>query len=216
MEDNEVNDDKYKIEHQKRLKMLSLQALMLMLAIILLPPLFYSTNLIIKSTTADEVIVAISIGVFASVVYLWILDATDILPFKSVWVSRSVYGAAIASILGTSAAVYQGYFVGDKHPYRGAWELTHGNYVFNTSISYSKNSETYWGYSEVIQGREEDKLWFVSLEIPDFNPDDKLIIIRKISGDYPREEKIPITIKRNGKLIESANKDMPLRMKREN
>jgi hypothetical protein len=188
-----------------------------MLGIILVPPLIYSVNLFSKSTTADEIIVAISIGVFASVVYLWILDATGILSFKSEWVSKTVYGAAIASILGTSAAVYQGYFVGDKHPYRGAWELTYEQSVYKASISYSNNAETYWGYTEVAYGWN-DTLWFDSIEIIDFNPEEKIIVIRHVSsGNKQREEKIPIQIKRNGKLIESNNSGGNLfRLKREN
>ena len=83
-------------------------ALLLMLAGILLPTALYSFRL--QSPSAPELLVAVSVALFASVLFLWILDATDIMPFRAPWISKSVYGAAIVSILGTSVAVYKDYF----------------------------------------------------------------------------------------------------------
>lgn len=97
-------------------------ALLLMMVAIILPAVNYS--LWLKNPTPSELLVAICIALFSSVVFLWILDVTGVLPFKSGWVSKSVYGAAIASVLGTSVAVYSEYFSQRKHPYEGKWELT--------------------------------------------------------------------------------------------
>ena len=95
--------------------------------------------------------------------------------------------------------------------------MTLGGQVFKASISYSKNSETYWGYTEVIRVNKGDKQGFVSLEISDFNPDDEIIVIREISNDLVLEQRIPIDFKRKGKLVESRDKEKSdLWMKREN
>lgn len=203
--------------NNKRKEMLALQALIIMLAIILIPPLFYAAKLLTSTTAANEIIVSISISVFASVVYLWILDVTNVLSFRSIWVSRSVYGAVIVSILGTSTAVYKGYFVEDKYPFRGAWEVTYRNQVYNASISFSKNSDTYWGYTDVILEKKENETRSLSIEIIDLKPEDNILVIREVVDGEKFEEHFPIAIKRNGKLIEKANKDgQNFRLKRRN
>jgi hypothetical protein len=123
-----------------------------MLVAILLPTVMYSLNL--KQPTPAELLVAISIGMFASVLYLWVLDATSTIPFRSVWVSRGVYGAAIVSIIGTSVGVYKDAFVQQPFPFQGEWLLTVHDSAGKTLISqrptalvYSPSTGVYWGYS---------------------------------------------------------------------
>src|SRR5438046_1468148 len=80
-------------------------ALQIMLVGILFPTAIYAFNL--RNPTPAQLLVAICMSLFSAVIFLWILDATSVLRFRSEWVSRSVYGAAIVSVLGTSVAVYQ-------------------------------------------------------------------------------------------------------------
>src|ERR1022692_5321363 len=96
---------------------ISEMALLLMLFGILVPAAFYAFKL--RDPTPPQLLVAICISLFSSVVFLWILDSTSILRFRSEWVSRSVYGAAIVSVLGTSVAVYKDAFAAKAYPYEG-------------------------------------------------------------------------------------------------
>ena len=64
-------------------------------------------NFRLTDPSPAELLVAVSIALFASVLFLWIMDATGLLPFRAAWISKAVYGAAITSILGTSVAVYK-------------------------------------------------------------------------------------------------------------
>ena len=89
--------------------------LMAVVIAVLMPAANYSLRL--SDPTPSQLLVAISIGVFSSVVCLWLLDAVSILRFRSEWVSRSVWGAAIVSILGTGVGVFQGAFAERKYPY---------------------------------------------------------------------------------------------------
>src|SRR5437763_1364461 len=98
-------------------------ALTLMLLGILMPTAFYSIKLAQSSPTPADLLVAVCIALFSSVLFLWIMDATGILPFKAAWISKSVYGAAIVSVLGTSVGVYKDYFNARKYPYEGAWQI---------------------------------------------------------------------------------------------
>lgn len=59
------------------------------------------------------------IGCFLGVMVLWILDVTDMLLFRSAWVGRSIWLAAIASILGTSVGVYKDAFTEYARPFEG-------------------------------------------------------------------------------------------------
>ena len=93
-----------------------------MLAGILIPSVVYSLNL--KDPTPAELLIAICIALFSSVLFLWILDATSVLRFRSEWIGKSIYGAAIASIIGTSVAVYSDAFSERKYPYEGRWEIS--------------------------------------------------------------------------------------------
>jgi hypothetical protein len=58
-------------------------ALSLMLMGILVPTALYSFKLASSSPTPADLLVAVCIALFASVLFLWIMDATDILPFKA-------------------------------------------------------------------------------------------------------------------------------------
>lgn len=127
-------------------------SILLMLIAVLLPAVMYSTGL--REFTPAELLVAICIGMFASVLFLWILDVTDTLSFRSPWVSRSVYAAAIASVLGTSVGVYKDSF-GDPYPYQGAWLLTVIDDSGSTLIArrpvalvYDRQTDVYWGYGD--------------------------------------------------------------------
>jgi hypothetical protein len=126
-------------------------ALLAMLVAIVLPTVSYSMGL--HQPTPAELLVAISIGMFASVLYLWVLDATNTLPFRSVWVSRGVYGAAIVSILGTSIGVYKDSFT-QPFPHQGEWLLSLGEDGSTiiaqrpVALVYSRHSGVYWGYGD--------------------------------------------------------------------
>ena len=129
-------------------------SLALMVAGILLPAVLYSVNL--KTPTPSSLLVAICVSLFASVVYLWILDATGILQFRKEWMSKSIYGAAIVSVLGSSVAVYKDFFASEKYPINGKWEISIIDETINKSLSenklligYSKISNVYYGYSDV-------------------------------------------------------------------
>jgi hypothetical protein len=97
-------------------------ALTLMLVGILAPTAMYSFRL--SSPTPADLLVAVSIALFSAVLFLWILDATNLMPFRAAWISKAVYGAAITSILGTSVAVYKDFFYADKYPFEGAWQVS--------------------------------------------------------------------------------------------
>jgi len=174
---------------------LSRQALMIMLAIILFPPMAYSASLMTNpSTTPDEVIMAISVGVFGCVIYLWILDSTSILVFREEWMSKSIYGAAIASIIGTSVGVYSGYFAGDKYPMRGNWELSLTAKVgmgisdktseFDLLIGFNENALTYQGYSdsvplyEITDSANRTDVVYEHFEVIDLDVERKLLIAK--------------------------------------
>lgn len=187
-------------------------ALQLMLAGILLPAVIYSYNL--KNPTPAELLVAICVALFASVVFLWILDATSILEFKSQWIAKSVYGAAIASVLGTSVAVYKDSFASRKHPYEGRWEMVVNNTTSDLlvldkafSISYSERASIYWGFSEAdLNSTDSSKA--VWAEVISFSPNDGRIIIRLLLKNG-REISIDQLIdrKRNGRFWETSSLD---------
>lgn len=161
-------------------------ALLLMLAGILLPTAKFAFGL--NEPTPAQLLVGVCMAMFSAVLFLWILDSTSILPFRSAWVSRSVYGAAIVSILGTSVAVYRDAFAESKYPYDGQWQIT----VWQTGqaapvaqhrllLSYSKPAEVYWGFSDAKvfpqQSTGSEPLKSRWLEITEFSPDEKRIVI---------------------------------------
>jgi hypothetical protein len=133
-------------------------------------------------------------AMFSAVLFLWILDATSILRFRSEWVSRSVYGAAIASILGTSVGVYRDAFADSKYPYDGLWDVT----IIQTGqtspltqhrflMGYSRRGETYWGLSDthltaVSPSSAQATTTPVWIEVTDFLPGQKRMIVEMHCG----------------------------------
>jgi hypothetical protein len=158
-------------------------ALQIMLVGILIPTAFYAFNL--KNPSPAQLLVAICMSLFSAVIFLWILDATSILRFRSEWVSRSVYGAAIASVLGTSVAVYRDSFAERKYPLEGAWELTlvdakTGGVVADRRVilSYSEAADAYWGYSNVPSSplsAASEAMW---VEVRRFRPAGRQLSLR--------------------------------------
>ena len=154
-------------------------ALVMMIAGILLPAVFYSSQL--RNPTPARLLIAICVALFASVIYLWILDATGILVFRKEWISKSIYGAAIASVLGTSVAVYKDYFDDDKYPLRGKWGVSiidkNKNLLSENELlmGYSRHSSVYYGFSNFVSHSYDTGL-ISYLEIKQLSPEDKFII----------------------------------------
>jgi hypothetical protein len=161
-------------------------ALFLMIGGVLLPTAKYAFDL--REPTPAQLLVAVCMAMFSAVLFLWILDSTSILRFRSVWVGRSVYGAAIVSILGTSVAVYRDSFAESKYPYEGLWEMTLWQAIdsgettskHRVLLSYSSSAETYWGFSDaqpspIVNATEPKELQWI--EITDFNPVEKRIVV---------------------------------------
>jgi hypothetical protein len=160
----------------------------LIVAAVLLPAARYSFGLV--SPKPSELIVAICIAVFSSLLCLWLLDVTGVFPFRSVWVSRSVYGAAVVAILGTTVGVYQGAFSDRKYPLEGAWEVELADkegVVFahkNVMLIHSESSDDYWGYSDFTP-KDTSASW---IEVRSLNPEVGSIMIRQVSSDGTAKE----------------------------
>ena len=184
-------------------------ALLLMLAGVLIPSVLYSIKL--ENPTPAELLIAISIALFSSVLFLWIMDATSVLRFRAEWVSKSIYGAAIVSIIGTSVAVYSNAFTERKYPYEGRWELfvspektTEFQIKHSAVIIFSEAAQTYWGYSDYkpknsnIAGKSS---W---INIEDFDPKTGKIKL-EIVGDDSSRKSLDLKIKqeRHGKLFKN-------------
>jgi hypothetical protein len=133
-----------------RMPLVSL-SLALMLGGIVVPTFLYSTQL--REPTPAKLLVAICISLFSGVVFLWILDATAILRFRAEWIGKSVYGAAIVSVLGTSVAVYKNAFSERQYQYEGEWHIIIKPLNMQTEsliadhkivLIYSQSADTYW------------------------------------------------------------------------
>lgn len=155
---------------------------------VLLPAANYSIRL--NDPTPPQLLVAICIGVFSSVVCLWILDAVDILKFRSEWVSRSVWAAAIVSILGTGVGAFQGAFAERKYPYEGPWVVrvyarADKSFIAERQavLTYSQSTETYWGYSETSLPTTPQANIAISVEIVAFDPKKPHITLRLLFAD---------------------------------
>jgi hypothetical protein len=197
-------------------------AFLLMLAGVLLPSAMYSFRL--QDPTPAELLVAICIALFSSVVFLWILDATAILKFRSEWVSKSIYGAAIVSVLGTSVAVYKDAFAARKYAYEGPWELQITGLDQSPDISrsilliYSEQSETYWGYSDFqSQSQPTRAAW---LKVIDFGPRgskaDININVLDMTGQEKRLSQ-SLLMERKGRLFTlSTENGLKIRLSRPN
>jgi len=97
-------------------------ALLFMLGGILAPATFYSFRL--QDPTPTQLIVGVSIALFASILFLWILDAMNILRFRSPWVSRSVFTIGISAIITATVGIYKDAFTEHLHPFDGLWRLS--------------------------------------------------------------------------------------------
>jgi hypothetical protein len=182
-------------------------AITLIMAGILLPAAIHAVKLGNDETPAN-LLVSICISLFAGVIFLWILDAVSILPFRSQWVSKSVYAAAIVSVLGTSVAVYADFFSSRKYPFEGAWALqyTDGDYVKRTNVimMYSNQSRAYWGYSEFDDRDQKDKDAVIWIKIDDFDPKAAEIRLQLYkSSKKIADENYRLTIEREGALLRS-------------
>jgi hypothetical protein len=197
-------------------------ALLLMLASVLLPSAYYSYHL--QDPTASQLLIAICIGLFSSLLFLWIMDAVSILRFRAEWVSKSVYGAAIVSILGTSVGVYRQAFSENTYPYEGRWNLTLISSDQNirlidldTALVYSDRSASYWGYSEYKPATTPQKEIAVWATIRDFGPKDGNVVLGWFDGNGNQHSLVVKTdTKRQGKLFEGTVGEQTLRLSRPN
>jgi hypothetical protein len=162
--------------------------LMAVIVAVLMPAANYSFRL--SDPTPSQLLVAICIGVFSSVVCLWLLDAVSILRFRSEWVSRSVWGAAIVAILGTGVGVFQGAFAERKYPYEGQWMIrvhSPSEDVFiaerQAVLIYSQPTESYWGYSDTALPVSGSENRAISAEIVEFTPKVPRITVRLLFAD---------------------------------
>ena len=174
--------EEHEITYMNQKFKLSTIALLVIMAGVVLPAAMYSINL--KDPSPSELLVAICISLFSGVVFLWVLDATSVLRFRSEWIAKSVYGAAISSVLGTSAAVYNDAFTERKYQYEGLWEVTIKNGENNKLLAdhdvilhYSNSSNTYFGYS-ALRTKKDNTEYYDWLEIMDFRPSDSLLTVR--------------------------------------
>jgi hypothetical protein len=162
--------------------------LMAVVVAVLMPAVNYSIHL--SDPTPAQLLVAICIGVFSSVICLWILDAVSVFKFRSEWVARSVWTAAIVSILGTGVGVFQGAFADRKYPYEGPWVVRVYSAVDKSFIAerqavliFSQSTESYWGYSETSLVVPPDPNKALSAEIIAFDPKKPRITIRLLFID---------------------------------
>jgi len=160
-------------------------ALQIMLLGILIPTALYAFNL--RNPAPEQLLVAVCMSLFSAVVFLWILDSTSILRFRSEWVSRSVYGAAIASVLGTSAVVYRDAIVARKYPLEGAWELTITGAAAPTVLAdvrlvlaYSDVASAYWGYSNLAQVTSPAPSQAAWVEVRHFRRSNNELVLRLV------------------------------------
>lgn len=177
----------------------------LMLVGILIPTAKYSFSL--TDPSPSELLIATCMALFSGVVFLWILDSTSLLRFRSEWVSKSIYGAAISSVLGTSVAVYQEAFTDRKYPYEGRWEIQIEydiKLIASKSLilMYSSVSESYWGYSDFNPIKDKDDLSASWLKVDEFDNKSGEIRISYYESDGTKSLiNTKLQIKRNGKLL---------------
>jgi hypothetical protein len=165
-------------------------------------------------------LVAVCMALFSSVLFLWIMDAINILQFRAAWISKSVYAAAIVSVLGTSVGVYKDYFNTRKYPYEGAWQVVLINNAdsmhpteFPVVLTYSEGGGKYWGFSNLIPKVHDSALW---AEVTEFIPEEKTLELRLHFGDgEQRVFKWLVTVGRKGRFFksdkETSNLSMELR-----
>ncbi len=154
---------------------LSTAALFLILAGVIIPTVNYSLRL--HDPTPAELLIAICMALFSGVVFLWILNATSVLQFRSEWIAKSVWGAAIVSVLGTSVGVYRDAFSERKYPYEGLWhmyvELIDSQQLVvdhELLLHYSTSAETYWGFAQMRSAEPPNSKTYDWAQITDFQP----------------------------------------------
>ena len=164
-------------------------ALTAVVVAVLLPAAKYSMNL--QDPTPTQLLVAVCIGVFSSVLCLWLLDAVSMVQFRSSAVSKSIYAAAIISILGTGAGVFQGAFAGRKWPYEGAWTLrvrsnSDDTYVVDHRVVliHSESADVYWGYSEASFPTSKQTNHAIFAEVVEFAPEDGNLSLLILMPDH--------------------------------
>lgn len=162
--------------------------LMAVVIAVLMPAANYSIRL--NDPTPPQLLVAICIGVFSSVVCLWILDSVGLLKFRSEWVARSVWTAAIVSVLGTGVGVFQGAFAERKYPYEGPWSVRVYSPATKAFIAehqavmiYSQSNESYWGYSETSLPAAPQPDKAIATEIVAFDAKKPRITLRLLFSD---------------------------------
>jgi hypothetical protein len=176
-------------------------ALILMLLGIMAPPVMYALNL--STATPTQLITSICMSLFGSVLFLWILDATSILKFRSKWVSRSVYSIGVASIISATIGIYKDAFSKHLHPFDGAWQMTcwsgTGERLAEDQpvILYSNNGgKTYFGYSGCRLGKLVPTNSIRHFRVERFDPTFKQMILTIWEGDlHPDADTITHNLK---------------------
>jgi hypothetical protein len=121
---------------------------------ILFPSVLY--GVLLRPRSASDVLVASSVCLFSSVVYLWTLHAISVITFRDAWMGKAIFGAAITAILGTSAVIYKS-ALSDSFPFAGKWDMALQRVVGdNTNCVWSgkillvnnNNTNTYTGLAE--------------------------------------------------------------------
>jgi hypothetical protein len=207
--------DETLLKNVSKLSSVRAMALNLMLVGILLPTAFYSFRLSQSSPTPADLLVAVCMALFSSVLFLWIMDAINILQFRAAWISKSVYGAAIVSVLGTSVGVYKDYFNARKYPYEGAWQVVLSSNAdsmhpteFPVVLTYSESGGKYWGYSNLISKSQESALW---AEVTEFVPEEKTLELRlSFANGEQRVFKWLLTVSRKGRFFKSDKENSNL------
>jgi hypothetical protein len=88
---------------------------------ILFPSVWYA--LVLRPISPSDVLVASSICLFSSIVYLWTLHSISIVQFRDPWMSKAIFGAAITAILASSAATFKAQLSMNPFPLEGTWDL---------------------------------------------------------------------------------------------
>jgi hypothetical protein len=208
-ENEKHENEKHVLEIAGRRMTISTLALLLILAGVVAPAVMYSMQL--RHPSPEQLLVAICISLFSGVVFLWILDATSVLKFRSEWIAKSVYGAAIASVLGTSVGVYKDAFSERKYEYEGEWHLIIQTIESDQLIAdhdivlhYSSTAGAYWGFSRLLANLPTDSTTYAWAEVTDFLPKDENIEVRLLQTDGAQKVlKIAIVGEREGKLFRS-------------
>lgn len=162
-------------------------ALVVMLVSIMLPPVNYAIRQ--KEATPTQLITSICISLFASVLFLWILDATGIAKFRSAWISRSVYSVAVFSVLAATVGIYKDGFATHLHPLDGIWSMSawtgdNERVADNLEvILYFKQSrDGYSGYSAYVASGQDQEDRINHFRIERLSPEDGIVFATAYRG----------------------------------